>query len=278
MASSNIPYLCGGILFDFLLEARKSRHNARDKYNSGSDGLSDPEVMKKFVYIVTGEDTGITGKTLKKATTQYKSCQISNSTYIPFKETSTVSAFDSAVKNKKPDLLNRMSEFIDRFINLNKAEWLVKALIEVIVNDAEIAQTDKFAVTIAQYANPSELKDVTRIELQPFLLSVLHYVILHRQDNEKGRATFEALFSRHSDKAGWEFNSNIGEAITQPIKVDYIHILGETDAEGEAETAEAEVCSEDKDSSKTQIINNNTIVNQYGENNIHIDHIETFKL
>lgn len=76
MTSPNIPYLCGGIIFDLLLEARKPRQKVRDKYKGGSDGLSDPDVMEKFIYIITGENTDISGGTLKKCTSEYKSCQI----------------------------------------------------------------------------------------------------------------------------------------------------------------------------------------------------------
>lgn len=278
MTSTNIPYLCGGIIFDLLLEARKPRHKARDKCKGGSDGLSDPDVMIKFIYIITGEDTNITGETLKKSTSEYKSCRLSHSTYIPFDEISTITTFDAAVKSKNPDLLKRVSEFIDQFINLNKAEWLVKALIEVIVKDVEIAPTDKFTVTREYRANPLELKNVTKVELQPFLLSVLHYMILYRQDNEKGRATFESWFRRTSNRAEWKFSSDIGQTMTQSIKVDYIDLSKEDFIEDDEETIESEGFSEEKESSKTKIINNNTIVNQYGENNFHISHVETFNL
>ena len=51
----------------------------------------------------------------------------------------------------------------------------------------------------------AELCDVISVELQPFLLSVLHYIILYRPDNEKGKATFESWFSRTSE----ELNGNL---------------------------------------------------------------------
>ena len=125
MTPASVPYLCGGIFFDLLLQARKPRQKARNKLQGGSDGLSDPEVMKAFIYIVTGDEIFSAGDTFGKCTSQYKSCQISNNTYIPFAEPSTVSAFDMAIKSKNSDLLKRMSEFIDTFINLEKAEWLI---------------------------------------------------------------------------------------------------------------------------------------------------------
>lgn len=281
MAPPNVPYLCGGILFDLLLQARKHRQNAREKYDSGSDGLSDPEVMMQFVSIVTGEEPVSPIGNYKKCTSQYKSCQLNSNTYIPFTETSTVAAFDSAIKSKNSDVLKRMSEFVDRFISREKAEWLVKALIEVILNDSDVTESDKFAINRAQMAAPSELRNLTRIELQPFLLSVLHYVIVHRPDNEKGQATFDTWFSRTSDRAEWKFNSSIGQAIAQRITVDYIAISEETPPDDAAETPETGPCSDTKAStepSKSQVVNNLTIVNQHGKNNTHIDYVETLNL
>ena len=42
---NKIPYLCGGIFFGLLLQARKNRSKARDKQKGGSDGLSDADVL-----------------------------------------------------------------------------------------------------------------------------------------------------------------------------------------------------------------------------------------
>lgn len=284
MTPASVPYLCGGIFFDLLLQARKPRQKARNKLQGGSDGLSDPEVMKAFIYIVTGDEIFSAGDTFGKCTSQYKSCQISNNTYIPFAEPSTVSAFDMAIKSKNSDLLKRMSEFIDTFINLEKAEWLIKALFEVIQKDSGINETDEFAISRFQSVKTCELCDVISVELQPFLLSVLHYIILYRPDNEKGKATFESWFSRTSDRAEWKFiNTSIGNSIVQHLNVSYIDFSEKplTEDNDDTETTESEVYqanSEFADSSTLQIINNPTIVNQYGEKNIHIEHVENLKL
>ena len=77
---NKVPYLCGGIFFGLLLQARKNRTKARDKQKGGSDGLSDADVMKGLVYVVTGESVKVSGKTFAKATSMYKSLK----TKIPF--------------------------------------------------------------------------------------------------------------------------------------------------------------------------------------------------
>lgn len=117
---NKVPYLCGGIFFGLLLQARKNRTKARDKQNGGSDGLSDADVLKGLVYVVTGEKVKVSGRTFTKTASMYKSCQISENTYIPFKDVATITAFDNAVKNKKIDILKRMSVFIETYLNENK--------------------------------------------------------------------------------------------------------------------------------------------------------------
>lgn len=57
MTTKNVPYLCGGILFSLILQARKTRTKARDRFNSGSDGLKDTDVMMGLVEVVTGDNS-----------------------------------------------------------------------------------------------------------------------------------------------------------------------------------------------------------------------------
>lgn len=133
------PYLCGGIFFDLILQAVKNRAKAKDKHNGGSDGLSDQDIMKGLIFVVTGEKTSIKGSTLTKATSQYKTCEISGNTYIPFDDTATITAFDSEVKNNCSEVTKRMLLFTEEFLNKNKREWLVKALLETIKSDVTIS-------------------------------------------------------------------------------------------------------------------------------------------
>lgn len=149
MTLTKVPYLCGGILFSLILQARKTRIKARDKFNSGSDGLKDTDVMMGLVKVVTGDSfESAQGGTFGKCTTQFKTCQDYGSTYIPFTVPSVISSYTSSIKQKDPDLLNRMSEFINRFINEMRSEWLVKSLIEVIQNDAEIDKNTLFDIAL----------------------------------------------------------------------------------------------------------------------------------
>ena len=120
--------------------------------------------------------------------------------YVPFTEPTTQSAFVSQYKRKDPDLLERMSGFIDTYLNENKCEWLVRALIETMQQeqlniDIAINYTDSLKVC--------DLHTAKSIDLVPFLLSVLNYVMANYPDCESGRPTFEAWYTQSSPKAEW---------------------------------------------------------------------------
>ncbi len=214
---NKVPYLCGGIFFGLLLQARKNRTKARDKQKGGSDGLSDADVMKGLVYVVTGNETKVSGKTFAKATSQYKSCQISDNTYIPFKDVATITAFDNAVKNKNPEITKRMTEFVETYINDKKREWLVKAILETIKDDETIAGETQITVNETQTITKNKIEDVEYVDLPSFLLSVLHFILLSRPDNGNGLDTFENWYCRENQHSEWRFNSDIGSAIRQQI-------------------------------------------------------------
>lgn len=211
MTPTKEPYLCGGIIFSLILQARKTRTKARDKYHGGSDGMKDTDVMMGLVEVVTGDSfVSSQGKTFGKCTTQFKTCQDYGTTYIPFTDSSVVSSFNSSVKQKDPDLLKRMSEFINRFINEMRSEWLVKSLIEVIQDDAEIDKNTTFDITLEKKVTKANLNSITKVELPVFLLSVLQFIVTERPDNTKGRKTFEKWHTQSGNKSPWKFISSVG--------------------------------------------------------------------
>ena len=222
MTPNQVPYLCGGTLFSLLLQARKTRTKARDRFNNGSDGLKDTDVMMGLVEVVTGDSfDSCQGKTFAKATSQFKTCQEYGPTYIPFTEPSVISSFNASIKQKDPDLLNRMSEFIDRYINEMRAEWLVKALLEVIRDDYEITQDALFSASTMHDVTAEEIVAISEIELPMFLLSVIGFILNERKDNTKGRPTFEAWHTQSGSKSPWKYNASVGNSIKRSISVKF---------------------------------------------------------
>ncbi len=220
MEKLSVPHLCGGILYCLLLEARKPRRKARNKLKGGTDGLTAPDVFAGLIHVVTGESESLyKTSTLEKCASDYKKCQTSTGDYVPFTKPGTASAFDSAIKRKDPDLLQRMSGFVDEYLNVTKCEWLVRTIIETIQGDKEITDSTEFAIDYDCYIQKHELHTVRKVALYPFMLSVLQYVLLHCPDAESGRATFEAWYTQSSPRAEWKLNRrDLGDSIA-PIDI-----------------------------------------------------------
>ena len=290
MTKNNTPYLCGGTFFVLLLQSKRLRRKARNKFKGGTDGLNDTDVMKSLIYVVTGQVADPYNNSFKKNTSEYKSCKCNGGTYIPFNEVSIISSFDTAVKTKYSDILNRMSEFTNEYLlveNLEKREWLVKALLDVIEQDVEIKDTDLFYIcSNGDSVTKAALSEKLTIELEPFLIGVLHYILLNRKNNSLGRTTFNSWHTIQSPHSEWNFISNIGCGVIRPITVVLIAVKKEDCTEFKESSKssteeEPEVIIEDtssESSTVTQIVNNPTVVNQYGEKNIHIDSVDTLNL
>ncbi len=215
MTPNPVPHLCGGILFDLLLEARKPRQKARNKLNGGSDGLTIPGVYAGLIYIVTGEDySSIAGTTLNKCATNYKKCDDSTGDYVPFTKAATRSAFQNLYQTNKPCLLKRTAGFIERYLNKDKCVWLVSALIETMQKDASVDGETLIAVSHSDSLPVKQLHEAHQIMLLPFLLSVINYVMCNCPDCESGKATFTAWYSQAGSNTEWKFKSDIGSGIS----------------------------------------------------------------
>lgn len=220
MTPTKMPYLCGGIFFSLILQARKARTKARDKFQGGSDGLKDTDVMMGLVEVVTGDCfDSAQGTTFGKCTTQFKTCLEYGTTYIPFTDPSVISSFNSLVNKKDPAILKRMSGFIDRFINKDKAEWLVKAIFDVVQNDEEIPADAVFITSSNATIAKNNIESVSEVELPFLLLSILNFILTERPDNTKGRATFEAWHKQKTPQSQWKYAGNVGDTISRSITV-----------------------------------------------------------
>ena len=111
-----------------------------------------------------------------------------------------------------------MSEFINNFLNLERCEWLVRALIETIHLDEDIQENEEFLIDYDTIVCADDLPFVSNVVLEPFLISVLHYVLLNSPDAESGRPTFESWYSQSSKNAEWKLHSDIGSNIS-PLRV-----------------------------------------------------------
>ncbi len=284
--------LCGGTFFTLLLQARKPRMGVREHYKGLSDGLSEPNTLIALIKVINRDyrvPTLSMLRTFKGNTSEFKSCKISSSAYLPFGETAEVSAFDDRVKTEYRRALAAMSGFVAGFIDAGtstkKDERLVKALLELIDFDETIDDTQPFYINEnGSTMTKSALRGASDICLQSFLLGIWHFVLVNRKDNTVGKTTYD-LWCPPAER---KFTGMLGCNVIRPIRVSNCAEIVEDDIgpdvsktrssdERSEQHAESET-EETGEKSTKQVVNNPTVFNQYGNNNIQIGNVDTLTI
>lgn len=291
MANDSVPYLCGGIFFTLLLQV-KYEGTASDKVNNQFDGISDPILLANLIKVVTGTLPDSNAGGFKKDVSKYRNCLFDGGINIPFNRSSAISSFNYDFKNRYIPTLNRMIDFADLCIlseNHGHMDWLVKSLLSVIEKDSSIVDSDVFYIYKNEIAmTKAEIINCTAFELQPFLLGVLHYLITKPTKNKHGKPTYDAFYPTRDTYLEGTFDDGIISGIERRISVTNLQKEKEPAADTQQtqtdfSTPDMDAIDDERaDTSSTKIvnqyINNPTVVNQYGENNIHIDYVENLKI
>ena len=293
MEQKNIPYLCGGTLLLLLERAKKTSISARERNQGINDNLSNPEMLKGLITVVTGSCPPVHGDSFKKNTSQYRKCEISGNTYIPFNDNDTILTFDRDVKENYADVVRRMIGFTNRFISQNKAERLVCELVGVISKDEGISDGDHFHISSDGLAmTKTDLIEQKHYDLQPFLVGILHYILLYRQDNTLGKATFDDWCEEappHTprkirddfcigseikaavswcDMSDFQHSDNSASESEETSASDNTNNSSSDDNEPPTATVVEETHSDTANQQQTTIIHNQTNVVQYGDKSI----------
>lgn len=295
MTKNENQRLCGGTFFTLLLQARKPRMGVREHYKGTNDGLSDTDTLIALIKVVVpdySEPTPSMKGTLKVNTSGFKSCKISGSAYLPFDDSVEVSAFDSRVKSEYRRALEAMSGFVAGFIDsgtsTKKDERLVKALLEIIDADETIDDTQSFYINEnGSTMTKADLRGVSDICMQSFLLGIWHFVLVNRKDNTVGKMTYD-LWCPPNGGAERKYTGTLGCNIERPIKVSNYAEVVEDDIKPKAskinssdEDNEQHAQSETEETTAkatNQVVNNPVVFNQYGNNNIQIGNIDTLTI
>lgn len=187
-----------------------------------------------------------------------------------------------------------MIGFTNRFISQNKAERLVCELVDVISKDEGISDNEYLYISRDCSAiTKADLIKQNHFDLQPFLVGVLHYILLYRQDNTLGKSTFDDLCEEappHTPRKIRD-NFNIGGEVKATISWCDISDFQQSDnspSESEEETSpdntsyssanddepptarvvEEEVHDDTGTTKQTTIIHNQTNVVHYGDKSI----------
>ena len=175
-----------------------------------------------------------------------------------------------------------MVQFTRDFINELLYEQLTRNLLGLIQEDSSIPVDEKFFIW-PKWVEKQSLITHTEINLPDLLLGILYYIATNRSnENIKGADTYHSWYPVSYEK----YEGRVGANIKQELQVTCSNtshqsasasvLDGENNQSSEkAYEADDSSTTEENNYSKTQIIQNATIVNQHGEKNIHITHVDT---
>lgn len=205
--------LCGGTFFVLLLQAVKQRTSARSRVKGTTDGLDDSSVLIGLfktafpTYIEPNRDS------FRTIASSFKSCQRSESMYIPMTEPNLVDSFDTEIHNNYRAVIDRMEQFIDRFLDHErKCERLVCSLYDLVISDATINDQDLFFIDANGIGmTKAAMKNISSFQIPNLLTGIWHFVITKRADNSVGSETYNSWHSQPTSKKGKrKFISTIG--------------------------------------------------------------------
>lgn len=214
MSNNEKPRLCGGIFLALILEARPQRTNYSEHFKGDTDGLSETNVIVNLCKVVKPDYKKPTKQdSFETTVSKYKSCGIRYSNYIPITMKNESRLFNIKVTGNYSIALKSMCEFvnfyIDNGVESGSARRLILNLLELILLDDYIKPEDLLYVcSDGKPIRKSELLDLKNIEIQPFLLGVLHYISHNRINNKIGEITYNNFWINRDDRK--EFKGNFG--------------------------------------------------------------------
>lgn len=210
MDNEFVPYLCGGVLFSFLIELHKNSSEAfyGDTYGT-KKVISQHEIMEKLIHAIYPDyNYNVTANfnTFKKTTSEYRTCKTNGGNVLPFECDYIRTAFNECVRNQYREVLERMIQFTSEcFPTCSNTAMcnLVAKTLSLLRDDSSI--NDDLLFFINPNGFPISKKDLLTKEdfnFQSFLIGIWHYIITTPTRNEIGRQTFEKLFPKYNDKNG----------------------------------------------------------------------------
>ena len=198
------PILCGGTFFTLLLQAIKQRKENLALDEGGSDNLLEQDVLIGLVKVFEPNYVPLKKSSMKTITSNFKNCK-DTSKHLPFIDPAYIEAYDRCIKNDYQSSLMAMSIFVDGFINvvssIEKHKWLVRSLLELVIQDQEIKNDQSFYICPnGQPILKSEFHNISNVCLPAFLLGIWHFIIVYKKDNTKGASTLKKWYEESEEK------------------------------------------------------------------------------
>ncbi len=223
MQKEPVPYLCGGTFFVLLTEVKRKGASRRQLKSGIKSRTNNREMLEALIQLLMPSfQQPPSGRTFEGDTSDYRACKVSRGENLPFDDNLEIQAFDKRIKTEHASVLARMDDFVNSYLFTESEErmrWLIQALLTLIDKDSRITSDAPFYLSEAPITK-AELLNLEKYYLSPLLLSVWHFIVMNRPDNEKGRGTFEAWHERADEmNAKWRFTADIGK--TYPREIDF---------------------------------------------------------
>ena len=288
MESSATPVLCGGTFFTLVLQAAKQGKNERKKWGTNTE-FSERDVFGALVKIaVPTYEKPADNENFKSVVSSYKSCNASKSGRLPIHQQANVTTFSNRITSNYQAALSDMTLLIETYIDFDgKAEWLTKALVEMVYEDKSINDTDLMYVCQDGQAIPkSNVLNLVDISLPAFLLGIWHFIVVNRADNSIGKATYDEWCKPGTSKNTRElFTSDIGINITRQLNLympmqsdNWDTVTEEEPFSGYGEPCVEEPAPEPTANTTTQIINSPAVFFNSGTNATQINNTGTLNI
>lgn len=282
MENTSIPFLCGGTFFTQVYRSRKGKKTANEHAKGQKESLSEPELFRRLISIYQLTDFRPEINTLKSYTTFFKRCQQNQDNFIGLDDYDKRRNFGEDIQKENSKAFSAMVQFIRDYIDESLYKQLARNLLGLIQEDSSIPTNEKFFIWL-KWVEKQSLITRTEINLPDLLLGIWHYIAINRSnENIKGADTYHSWYPVNPK----EYKGRVGADIKQELQVTCSNtshqsasasvLDGENNQSSEkAYEADDSSTTEENNYSKTQIIQNATIVNQHGEKNIHITHVDT---
>ena len=123
------PYLCGGVFFLLLTEAKGKPASRRQLQSGLKDRVSNKNILEALIQLIMPSfQQPSVGKTFEGDTSDYRACKVSRGLNLPFDDDTEIDGFDNRVKSQYQNVVHQMDALIDNFLRTDSAEkmrWLI---------------------------------------------------------------------------------------------------------------------------------------------------------
>lgn len=196
MTKEKVPYLCGGVLFVLLKQARKIPLSSREFREGVAVRPSDPRMIEDMTIALRPKDDVEDEKkyddpAFKTTVSKYVNCIINAPKRLSFANPAFASSYEEMVKTQYSKAIEQMQKFVQGHVGPNSYKWLLEAVLFVVDKDTTISDSDQFYISPdGTPKSKEEIRNMYQFYLPAVLVGVMNYILLNRgMKNTEGAST-----------------------------------------------------------------------------------------